>query len=162
VNFELGAAWMLNKRIIPACHGGLAPGDLKVPLSSLHAITLTSADDLRTLYETLAEQFDFPRAPRKDFAQLAGEVPTVDAAEDHAPDDGSLQAQTGERDHAIRLRLHRALEGGHRWRTVGRVAVEAAVPEATALDILRADDDVRFSRGKNGDLIVGLIDRVGS
>jgi len=66
------------------------------------------------------------------------------------------------RDRDIRQRLRRALEMGHKWRTIGRVAVEAAVPEDTALDILRADEQVRFSRGKHGDLIVGLINRVGS
>jgi hypothetical protein len=47
-----------------------------------------------------------------------------------------------------------------KWRN-RRISVEAAVTEDIALDILRADEQVRFSRGKHGDLIVGLIDRVG-
>jgi hypothetical protein len=162
VNFELGAAWMLQKRIIPVCHAGLTPDDLKAPLSTLHGITLTDAGGIKTLYETLAEQFGFPVVPVKDFAELAAAVPAVGAAAGTGGDNGSIEVQMVTRDRDIRLRLRRALETGLKWRTIGRVAVEAAVPEGDALDILRADDQVRFSRGKHGDLIVGLIDRVGT
>jgi hypothetical protein len=161
VNFELGAAWMLRKRIIPVCHAGLTPDDLKIPLSRLHGITLTDAEDIETLYKTLAQQFGFQRTPRRNFAQLAAEVPTVAALPGPRGGDDSMELQMVTRDRDIRQRLRHALEKGQKWRTVGRVAVEAAVTEDIALDILRADEQVRFSRGKRGDLIVGLIDRVG-
>jgi hypothetical protein len=134
---------------------------VKVPLSSLHAITLTNPPDLHVLYTTLAERFDFPRAPSRDFAQLAAEVPVLEEAAP-LPDEQPMEVQMIARDRDIRLRLRNALETGQRWRTIGRVAVAAAVSEDTALDILRADDHVRFSRGKHGDLIVGLTSRVGT
>jgi hypothetical protein len=66
-----------------------------------------------------------------------------------------------DRDRDIRRRLRQALEKGMKWRTIGRVAIEAAIPEDTALDLLRADEQVRFSRGRSGEVIVGLITRVG-
>ena len=161
VNFELGAAWMLKKRIIPVCHAGLTPEDLKIPLSRLHGVTLTKAEDLETLYETVALQLGFQQAPRRNFEELAAEVPAVVALGGSRGGDGSMEAQMVARDRDIRQRLRYALERGQKWRTVGRVAVEAAVTEDIALDILRADEQVRFSRGKHGDLIVGLIERVG-
>lgn len=161
VNFELGAAWMLQKRIIPVCHAGLTPDDLKLPLSHLQAVTLTDAEDIETLYETLAEQFGFQRAPRRNFAELAAEVPVFEPAAGSGGGDGSMEAQLVARDRDIRGRLRHALEKGQEWRTISRVAVEAAISEDTALDILRADELVRFSRGRHGDLIVGLITRVG-
>ena len=162
VNFELGAAWMLRKRIIPTCHAGLTPDDLKSPLSSLSGITLTEAEGIEALYATVAQQLGFPRAPRGDFADLAAEVPTVAGTVGQSDGGGSIELQMVDRDRDIRARLHDALERGYEWRTIGRVAIEAAVPEETALDILRADRKVRFSRGKKGDLIVGLIYRVGT
>jgi hypothetical protein len=161
VNFELGAAWILKKRIVPVCHAGLTPEDLKIPLSLLQGITLTEPEDIERLYDTLARQLGFQRTPRSNFAQLAAEVPTVAAPEDPGGGDGSMELQIVARDRDIRQRLRQALEKGQKWRTVGRIAVEAAVTEDVALDVLRADEQVRFSRGRHGDVIVGLIDRVG-
>jgi hypothetical protein len=163
VNFELGAAWVLKRRIIPACHGGLTPEDLKSPLSSLHGVTLSSSDGLETLYRTLAERLDFEPAPypQRGFAQLAGNVPLTEASAVPGGGTSSIALQTVERDRDIRERLRKSLERGHKWRTIGRMATEAAIPEGAALDILRADTQVRFSRGKSGELIVGLIARVG-
>ena len=65
-------------------------------------------------------------------------------------------------DPSIRRRLRRALKDAQPWRTVERLAIEAAVPEEVAASVLRADDDVRFSRGRDGRTIVGLISRVGT
>lgn len=65
-------------------------------------------------------------------------------------------------DKAIRARLDEALSHPrYKWRTLDKLAAAAAVPVATATEILRADDRVRFSRGKSGDLIAGLRSRVG-
>jgi len=64
-------------------------------------------------------------------------------------------------DPAVRRRLRRGLETADPWRTVERLAIEAAVPEEVALRVLRDSDDVRFSQGRSGRLIAGLVSRVG-
>ena len=64
------------------------------------------------------------------------------------------------RDRDIRRRLRQALKKRYKWRTIRRLAIEAAVPEETALELLRADDQVRFRKRRDGDLMAGLIDRV--
>jgi hypothetical protein len=65
-------------------------------------------------------------------------------------------------DPAIRTRLQNSLQSAQPWRTLKRIAIEAAIPEETAASVLRSDPDVRFSVGRSGDTIVGLISRVGS
>ena len=60
---------------------------------------------------------------------------------------GSMELQIVARDRDIRERLRRALEKEQKWRTIGRVAVEAGVSEDIALDILRADEQVAFHAG---------------
>lgn len=55
VNFEFGAAWMVDKPNIPVCHNGLTLADLPVPLSLYQAITLDDPDGLRRLYNTLVK-----------------------------------------------------------------------------------------------------------
>lgn len=160
VNFELGAAWMLEKRIIPACHAGLTPDDLKLPLASLHGVTLTEEEGIKALYQTIAKEYGFPRVPTRDFAELAAEVPVVEAAGGPGGGAGSIESDMVARDRDIRNRLRQALEGRWKWRTLPRVAIEAAVPEDTALDMLRADPQVMFRRSSKGALIVGLTERV--
>jgi hypothetical protein len=70
-------------------------------------------------------------------------------------------ALTRERTITKRLKdalLHHRL----RWRTIERLAHEAAISEDAAADLLRADPEVRFSKGKSGNVIVGLRSRVGN
>ncbi|MCJ7503362.1 MAG: toll/interleukin-1 receptor domain-containing protein [Acidobacteriia bacterium] len=40
VNFEAGAAWLSDKKIIPVCIGDLDKGDLPKPYSSIQAVSL--------------------------------------------------------------------------------------------------------------------------
>jgi hypothetical protein len=162
VNFELGAAWMLEKRIVPACHAGLEVEDLRAPLSSLHGIALTEAAGIETLYSTIALQLGFPQAPRLDFAELAEALRSIDGATGEGDDDGSIELQLLRRDRDIRGRVRGALEVKGRWRTIPKIATEAAISEDSALEILRADGQVRFcSRERDGALVAGLVARVG-
>jgi hypothetical protein len=55
INFEAGWAWGLEKPVVPVCHGGLMPDDLKMPFSSRQAVTLTRPDDLESLYNAVAD-----------------------------------------------------------------------------------------------------------
>jgi hypothetical protein len=93
VNFELGAAWILRKRIVPVCHAGLTPEDLKIPLSLLQGVTLTQPEGIESLYGTLARQLGFQRTPRRDFAQLAADVPAVVASAGPGGGDGRRRAE---------------------------------------------------------------------
>jgi hypothetical protein len=64
-------------------------------------------------------------------------------------------------DRAIRRRLEQALNHPeYEWRSIGAVATEAGISEDRAADLLRSDERVRFSVGKTGNRIVGLISRV--
>jgi hypothetical protein len=160
VNFELGAAWMLEKRIVPACHAGLAVEDLKAPLSALHGVALTEAAGIETLYATIALQLGFPQAPRLDFAELAEALRSIDAAP--ADGDDAIELQMLQRDRDVRARVRRALEAKGRWRTIPKIATEAAVSKDAVLEILRADGQVRFcNRERDGALVAGLVTRVG-
>jgi hypothetical protein len=67
-----------------------------------------------------------------------------------------------ENDEAIRSRIDDALSHPRfKWRSLDKVAAVAAVTVERATEILLADDRVRFSRGKSGEVIVGLRSRVG-
>ncbi|MDX6679779.1 MAG: hypothetical protein QOE31_3831 [Solirubrobacteraceae bacterium] len=158
VNFELGGAWVLRKRIIPACHAGLTPQELGMPLVTLDAITLTEADGMRVLFATIAQHFGFD-VPDKDFAALAAAVPAVQTTSARDPAAAQREPQTAQRDRDIVRRLHAALEGRFALRTIGWVATEAGVSEEMALDYLRGDDEVRFTRSPKGERLVGLKSR---
>ena len=41
INFEAGAAWMQHVPLIPVCHAGLLPRDLKIPLSLKNGVSLS-------------------------------------------------------------------------------------------------------------------------
>jgi TIR domain len=158
IHFEAGAAWALSRPIIPLCHAGLTPNDLPMPLSTRQGILLGSAEGLQRLYSRLASELNC-RCPDRDFEALARELSSLEAKMD-----GTLNAGQLDRDRAIQKRLIQALSHPrYRWRSLKRVAIEAAVSEEVAADFLRASDEVRFGKGQKADgIIVGLISRVGS
>lgn len=157
IHFEAGAAWALERPIIPLCHAGLTPGDLPMPLSTRQGILLGSAEGLQRLYSRLSRELNC-RRPDRDFETLAGELSRLEATI-QAPNVGQL-----DRDRAIQKRLIEAVSHPrYQWRSLTRVAIEAAVSEEVAADFLRASDEIRFGKGKqSGEIIVGLIARVGS
>lgn len=64
-------------------------------------------------------------------------------------------------DRDARRRLAEALRSPkYKWRTLRRVAIEAAISEEKAADLLRSDPTVRFSKGRSTKMIVGLRSRV--
>lgn len=56
VTFELGARWGTEKPIAPIMIAGASPGDLKPPLSMLHALRGENESDAHRLITTLARQ----------------------------------------------------------------------------------------------------------
>ena len=156
VNFEAGAAWMRGIPLVPLCHAGLTPGDLPMPLSLRQGVALDEPDGLRRLYGRVAEVLHC-QVPARSFDDLVREVARSSGRQANQPP-ASLT-----RERAIRKRLRDALQHAHyRWRAIERVAAETAVSEEVAADLLRADPKVRFTKGKSGNVIVGLISRVGT
>jgi hypothetical protein len=154
INFEVGAAWIIGKPIIPLCHSGLRPAELPMPLSLRQGIDLSEPAGIQRLYEGLAREFGYG-TPEKDFAELARQVPRVTASEVDEPGESAD-------DRHVSGRLRAALEGSrYKWRSLEWAAVEAGVSEETAADVLRRDEEVRFGKGKNNRTIVGLVSRVG-
>jgi hypothetical protein len=97
--------------------------------------------------------------PSRSFADLAAELASK-AREHNAPSAEAMRALDDRR--GIGRRLTEALSHPkYRWRSLTRLAAEAAVPAEEAADLLRADPGVRFSRGVSKNIIVGLRSRVG-
>jgi hypothetical protein len=153
INFEAGAAWMRAIPLVPLCHQGLEPRDLPMPLSLRQGIALNDPDGLRRLYGRIAEVLGC-EVPQVSFDRLAGEIaPSAEGSVAHVPGPRS--------ESAIRMRLHEALSHPkHRWRSLERLAVAAAVSVQEAADVLRDDPNVRFTQGKSGQTIAGLRSRV--
>jgi uncharacterized SAM-dependent methyltransferase len=76
INFEAGAAWISDKRLIPICHSGLNPGELPMPLSVLHAIEAGDRRGIEALYGQIARhlQCDVPAVDFADFSDKVGEI----------------------------------------------------------------------------------------
>jgi len=157
INFEAGAAWMLDVPIIPLCHAGLTPSDLLMPLSLRQGLSLNNAEHLRRLYARIADTLSC-RVPARSFEDLVKQLSEVPSLKENVTQTEYRQLED---DRGITNRIREALTRGDKWRSLDRVAFEAAVSEEIAADLLRANDEVRFSKGKTGKIIVGLRSRVG-
>lgn len=154
INFEAGAAWMRGIPLVPVCHAGLTPGDLPVPLSLRQGVALDEPDSLKRLYTRIADILQC-KVPIRSFDELSRTLSKSSSA-------GAKPTPALTRDRAIRKRLIESLaEYRFKWRTLERLAAESALSYDAAADFLRADPDVRFAKGKSGEVIVGLRSRVG-
>ncbi len=63
VNFEAGAAWLANKKIIPVCFGGLDKGKLPKPYSSYQALDLYKQEDQYYLVVSIAKHLGIMTPP---------------------------------------------------------------------------------------------------
>ncbi len=73
INFEAGAAWMINKPLIPICHLGLAIDDLPMPLSLRQGLAMGDHNGLKRLYARVANAVGC-KIPVRDFSRLAQEL----------------------------------------------------------------------------------------
>jgi hypothetical protein len=78
VNFEAGAVWLRGIPVVPVCHSGLEPEALPVPLSMLEGVSLTRANGLEKLYDSLAGALGL-RTPSIDFEALAKEAAELES-----------------------------------------------------------------------------------
>lgn len=159
INFELGAAWIRDVPIIPLCHSELTPQDLPMPLSLKHGLLLDEANHLRQLYSRIATIMSC-QLPDRSFDDLAKDLSKITNSFKHKGNEGNSPELNANR--TIRKKLKEVLKSHKlKWRTLERLAIEAAVSVDTVADLLRADESVRFSKSKTGKPIVGLISRVG-
>lgn len=73
VNFEVGAAWLRNLRIIPICHSGLQVGKLPMPYCIFDGLHANQENGLKRLFSTIAGILKVS-APKVDFAALCRKV----------------------------------------------------------------------------------------
>ena len=133
----------------------LALSDLRMPLSLRQGAELERPDGLKRLYVLIATLLG-GRVPDKPFDELVHEIARSASTVTQA-----LPIELT-RDRTIKKRLTQSLQHAEfRWRTIEQAAHEAAISEDMAADLLRADPEVRFSKGRTGNVIVGLRSRVG-
>jgi hypothetical protein len=65
INFEAGAAWMRDAKVIPVCIGGLTINQLPKPYSSLQAVEINSLEGAYYLFSSIAHHLDMalPKKP---------------------------------------------------------------------------------------------------
>jgi hypothetical protein len=144
--------------LIPVCHAGLLPEDLRMPLSLKQGLALGEAEGLQRLYTRVANVLKC-NVPPSQYGALAAELTRGDNGV-RGPSQRAVRELDDDR--GIRRRITESLRNPRfRWRTLQRVAVEAAISEDQAADILRSDPTVRTSIGKSRRIIVGLRSRVG-
>ena len=155
VNFEAGAAWMKDIPLIPVCFAGLRPRDLPMPLSARQGLELNDTQGLRRLYARIAQVLRC-HSPARDYDALAADL--IDPASRAPVNAGAAEISA---DIAIKSRIDEALSHPrYKWRSLDKVAAAAAIPADRAAALLQADNRVRFSRGRSGNVIVGLRSRV--
>jgi hypothetical protein len=84
VQFELGAAWMKQMRIIPICHSGMEPDDLPMPLTRLQGVRLGTEAGVQRLYQAVGDLLGWPKVPQpKDLQKFLDAVNAVETPRDH-------------------------------------------------------------------------------
>jgi hypothetical protein len=158
VHFEVGAAWILGRPIIPACYDGMTPDSLPRPLNDFNGVTLTEAEGLSRLYRQVAELAGMGTG-RWPFDDYVTQVPSPQPV--GGPADKAAASQL-DPDGNIRRLLHESLRRSYAWRTIRQLTIQAGLDdEEVVRTILRADDEVRFGLSKKNAPMAGLKSRVG-
>jgi hypothetical protein len=90
VNFELGAVWIRNSMSIraggaeiptvPACHSGITPADLPVPLNNLNSIIASQSSHLELAFRSLQSAVGGKGKLRTNFDDLAARIANFEQA----------------------------------------------------------------------------------
>lgn len=73
INFEGGAGWARDIRVIPICHSGMRPVDLPIPLSLLQGVVGSDAGSLSPVIDMVAQLLE-SKVPVVDCERLAENV----------------------------------------------------------------------------------------
>jgi hypothetical protein len=71
INFEAGAAWMRDTKVIPVCFGGLTIGNLPKPYSSLQAVVIDSPAACYYLAASIAHHLGKQQPEWPDFSGMS-------------------------------------------------------------------------------------------
>ena len=74
INFEAGAAWMRDTKVIPVCFGGLEIDRLPKPYSNLQAVDIETYDGGYYLVSSIAQYLGLPRPKRPIFTTDEGRL----------------------------------------------------------------------------------------
>lgn len=77
VNFEAGAAWLRGIKVIPACHSGMKPHELPLPLILLEGFEVGQPAGVEKLYQLVARQLAVS-VPAADFGAIAAKLKALE------------------------------------------------------------------------------------
>jgi len=78
INWEGGAGWIRDIKVIPLCHSGMVPTSLPLPLNTLQAATATEQNELEIIFPVLAEAVG-SSVPKADFSEFIQAVKNFEA-----------------------------------------------------------------------------------
>ncbi|HEX5150098.1 MAG TPA: toll/interleukin-1 receptor domain-containing protein [Parafilimonas sp.] len=77
INFEAGAGWIRGIQIIPLCHSGMKLHDLPVPLNLLQGFDTDQPENLRLLFESIAQKIGCPLL-KIDYGNFTREIKKIE------------------------------------------------------------------------------------
>ena len=83
INFEAGAAWMKDTKVIPVCFGGLTIAQLPKPYSSLQAVDISKHDGAYYLVDSIAHYLGLPHPEKPYFSKDPSPLAMDDAQVKH-------------------------------------------------------------------------------
>lgn len=83
INFEAGAAWMKDTKVIPVCFGGMTVAQLPKPYSSLQAVDISSHDGAYYLVNSIAHYLALPAPEKPYFSKEPSSLAMDDAQKEH-------------------------------------------------------------------------------
>ncbi len=154
INFEAGASWMRGIPVIPVCHTDLEPSDLPMPLAALQGVRASDASGLNQIYRLIANIMG-ARQPRIDTAKI---IESIRGFEDIYRTQIPVSAASEIDQNRLALQRMKDLleEPKFRYRTIDKLAAAAAMSASEAIDLLRTDKDVIFSKKESGEPIARL------
>ncbi|HWU42783.1 MAG TPA: TIR domain-containing protein, partial [Bdellovibrio sp.] len=158
VNFEVGAAWIKQIRIVPICHSGLEPSSLPIPFSLLQSIQASDRNGLLSLNQAVAKTIGC-HVPKDNAERLIAKVSAFEAQ--YAPSIQNSLGPVTARAAASRKRIYDALRDTRfEWRSVSKLAVIGGLTDDEVLELLLTDEQIQFDRGrKSNERIARLKDR---
>lgn len=148
INFEAGAGWIRGIPIVPVCHSGLRTNELPMPLNALESIEASQRRGLQKLYNLIAEAIG-SKVPSFDSEKILAEIKEFEL--EYSLHFLPLPKDEDKRKSNALDRMRDALkEGGYRLRTIERLAIIGGISETEAMDILRIDTDIIFTKTNKG------------
>ncbi len=148
INFEAGAGWIRAIPIVPVCHSGLKPNDLPMPLKVLESIEATQKRGLQKLYNLVAGAIN-SEVPQFNSEKILEDIRNFET--EYRARVVPLAKEEDQRRLNALGRMKDALkEGGNRLKSIERLAIIGGISEEEAIDVLRLDTDITFSKTKKG------------